>query len=86
MKFGIGKGVPIEEEVIRKYHAVIPDELMEIWVNYGTANLLGGYLRVIDPEEYQKLLEETYFRGVNAVPIMATAFGDIITLEEGQYI
>lgn len=32
------------------------------------------------------MLNETYFRGNISVPILTTAFGDIITLEEDQYI
>lgn len=47
---------------------------------------MGGYLRIINPEEYQELLMETYFRGNISIPILITAFGDIITLEEGEYI
>ncbi len=49
-------------------------------------NMLNGYLKVINPEEYQELLNETYFRGKVSVPIFVTAFGDIVTLEEDQYI
>ncbi|PHU33511.1 hypothetical protein CSX01_14870, partial [Pseudobutyrivibrio ruminis] len=33
-----------------------------------------------------ELLNETYFRGKISIPILATAFGDVITFEEGQYI
>ena len=32
------------------------------------------------------ILKESYFRGDVSIPILATAFGDIITWEEGQYI
>ena len=32
------------------------------------------------------LLKESYFRGDVSIPILATAFGDIITWEEGKYI
>ena len=47
---------------------------------------MGGYLKVVNPEDYQELLKETYFRGNISVPILVTAFGDIVTFEEGQYI
>lgn len=49
-------------------------------------NMLNGYLKVINSEEYQELLNKTYFRGKVSVPIFVTAFGDIVTLEEDQYI
>ena len=47
---------------------------------------MGGYLKVVNPEDYQELLKETYFRGNISIPILVTAFGDIVTFEEDQYI
>jgi len=64
----------------------LPDELIKIWEDYGLGKLSEGYLKVINPEEYQELLNATYFRGNISIPILTTAFGDIITLEENQYI
>ena len=64
----------------------LPDELIKIWEDNGLARLMGGYLKVVNPEDYQELLKETYFRGNISVPILVTAFGDIVTFEEGQYI
>ena len=82
----IEKGNEMEKDLIKEYESILPDELLEIWENYGLANLLDGYLRVINPEDYKVLLDETYFRSKVSVPIMTTAFGDIITLEKGEYI
>ena len=59
---------------------------MELWKKYGFGSFLDGYLKMINPEEYQELICDTYFRGNVSVPILVTAFGDILTLEEGQYI
>lgn len=82
----IEKGQDVSRQLLQRYRTIVPGELTKIWENYGFGRLMGGYLKVIDPEDYQALLNETYFRGDVAVPILATAFGDIITLEEGQYI
>lgn len=82
----IEKGQGIKQELLQKYKTIVPDELTKIWEDYGLGKLLGGYLKVINPEDYQELLNETYFRGNISVPILATAFGDIVTLEENQYI
>ena len=82
----IEKGLEIEQELIKKYEAILPNELMEIWRNYGFANLFDGYLRVINPDEYQDLLAETFFWRKTSIPILTTAFGDIIVVEEDQYI
>ena len=86
LKNEIHKGFKMDQKLIQKYETSLPNDLVEIWQEYGLATLLDGYLRVINPEEYQELLDDTYFRGKISVPILATAFGDIITLEEGQYI
>lgn len=82
----IKKGLDMKQELVKKYKTILPDELLKIWEDYGLDTLLEGYLKVINPEEYKELLNETYFRGDISIPILTTAFGDIITLEEGQYI
>ena len=82
----IEKGQDIKQELLQKYKTIVPDELEKIWEDYGFGRLMGGYLKVINPEDYQELLNETYFRGNISVPILTTAFGDIVTFEEGQYI
>lgn len=86
LQIKIEKGNEMEKDLIKKYEAILPNEVLEIWENYGLANLLDGYLRVINPEDYKVLLDETYFRSEVSVPIITTAFGDIITIEEGEYI
>lgn len=75
------------EALVLKYEKILPVELMKIWENYGLGNsMYNGYIKIINPEQYQELLNETYFRGRISVPIFVTAFGDVIALEEGQYI
>lgn len=73
-------------ETIQKYETVLPSELIEIWKNSKEETLLNGYFRLINPDEYQNLLRETYFRGNISIPVLVSAFGDIITVEEGSYI
>ena len=82
----IEKGQDIKLELLQKYKTIVPDELTKIWEEYGFGRLVRGYLKVINPEDYQELLNETYFRVNISIPILTSAFGDIVTLEEGQYI
>lgn len=86
MQYKIQIGRKVEKDLLLKYEATLPAELLSIWEKYGFATLLDGYLRVINPDDYQELLIETYFRGNVSIPILSTAFSDIITLEESQYI
>ena len=76
----------VEKDTIEKYRGRLPDEYLEIWQEHGYCTFYGGYLKIIDPEDYQQLLEKTFFLGKESVPIMATAFGDIITWEEDHYV
>jgi len=73
-------------EVIERYRGLVPKEMLEIWEKYGLGSFMNGYLRVINPNDYKKLVEETYFRGNKAIPIFITAFADIVTWEENEFI
>lgn len=86
LQYKIQNGCKAEDYVLLKYEAILPAVLLNIWKKYGFATLFDGYLRVINPDDFQELLIETYFRGNLSIPIFSTAFGDIITLEEKQYI
>ena len=79
-------GNEVRRELIEKYSTVLPEELIEMWKQYGFCSLMDGYFRAIDPDDYQELLNETYFRGKISIPILSTAFGDVVTFEEGEYI
>ena len=74
------------KEIIEKYKGQVPDEIIEIWKNYGLGSFLNGYLRVINPDDYKELVEETYFREKESMPLFTTAFADVITWQENEYI
>ena len=76
----------VPQEVIKKYKEQVPVELVQIWEEDGLGTFLDGYLKVINPDDYLELVQETYFRGDISIPIFATAFGDIIVCEEKQYL
>ena len=74
------------KEIIEKYKGQVPDEVIEIWKNYGLGSFLNGYLRVINPDDYKELIEDTYFSGKESIPLFTTAFADVITWENNKYI
>lgn len=76
----------VDKETIEKYRGKLPDEYLNIWQEHGYCTFYGGYLKIIDPEEYQELLEKSYFLGNVSIPIMVTAFGDIITWEKDEFV
>lgn len=76
----------IEQKIVEKYNNAIPRKLFELWKHKGLGMFMDGYLKTINPDEYKNILNESYFNAANSIPIMATAFGDIITWEENKYV
>ena len=76
----------VNNQTIEKYKEIVPAELLSVWREYGFGCMLDGYLKVINPDEYRPIIEMSYFRADVSVPVLITAFGDIITWEENKYI
>lgn len=73
-------------DLVEKYKKIVPDEIIDIWIEKGMGSFFDGYLKVINPDDYKDLIKNTYFRGEKAIPLFITAFGDIITWEKGEYV
>lgn len=76
---------PANNELCEKYRSMLPTELIDVWRTHGFGSLLDGYLKVINPDDYQDLLNDTYPLSDSAIPIFVTAFADILTWEKGRY-
>ncbi|MCM1269973.1 MAG: DUF1851 domain-containing protein [Ruminococcus flavefaciens] len=76
----------VDNMIINRYTKKIPESLMEIWMKCGLGSFWDGYIKIINPDDYIDLLKSSYFRGDVAIPIMVTAFGDIITWEKNKYV
>lgn len=79
--FVFEKEIPIS--IIEKYRSRIPVELIEVWKEYGLGSLSNGYLKIINPDQYLELLQDTYSRAKLAIPLFTTAMGDILIWEDG---
>jgi hypothetical protein len=80
------KNKEVDYELIKKYENKLPKEIIDLWKEYGFGTFYDGYLKIINPDDYQELLEISYFQGDISIPFMATAFGDIITWEKNQFV
>ena len=56
--------------------------LLNAWQKYGFGSLPNGYLKMINPDEYQGPLHDSCVLSSTAVPIFVTAFADIPTWEK----
>lgn len=74
----------VEPEVLEAYRDRVPAEVVELWETYGYGTFGFGFLRVINPAEYESELGDcigkTRGDGI-AIPIMVTGLADLITWE-----
>jgi hypothetical protein len=75
-----------EEATIEKYADTLPQELINVWKEYGFGSFLKGFLKIINPDDFQDLLNESYFFGKTSIPIFTTGLGDIIVWQENEYV
>ncbi len=75
--FKLSERVP--RDIIEKYRDKVGKDVVEIWERYGFGCTLKGYLKVINPNDIQELLETTYIMPFDDIPIFVTGMGDIIT-------
>ncbi|GAB3566744.1 DUF1851 domain-containing protein [Arthrobacter alkaliphilus] len=66
------------QSAIDKYAAVVPAELASLWTDYGLGNFRDGYLRVVNPDDWMQLVQDTHKGFRPLIPIMTTAMGDIV--------
>jgi hypothetical protein len=76
----------VSDLIIEKYTDQIPSEVIDIWRQYGFGSVSQGYLKIINPDKLEKLLEEVYTRFQEAIPLFVTSMGDIIVWEKGRYL
>ena len=74
------------QDIIDKYKGKIPDELLLLWQQRGFGSIKNGFLKIINPDSFQNVIIDSYFRGNIAIPIFATGLGDIIAWEENRYL
>lgn len=69
-----------------KYASALPPELLRVWWDYGFGVLLDGCLKIINSDEYQDLLRDTYALADSAIPVFATTFAGLLTWKKGRYL
>ena len=80
------KKYDVPEEIVIEYEGKIPNVFIDFWKTYGFGTFHNGYLKSINPHDYQDILEKSYFQGNLSIPIFATAFGDLITWEKNRFL
>lgn len=75
-------------DFIASYRERVPPELLAVWEEYGFGIFGNGYLKIINPAEYDELLADTY--QLTSTPsesppvvLFTTAMGDLLIWEMG---
>ncbi len=71
----------VPQGLISKYKDIVPDELINIWENYGFGIYEDGYLQIINPEEWEFVFEYIDILLTPTVVFGITALGDILLWE-----
>ncbi|WP_199485603.1 GAD-like domain-containing protein [Absiella sp. AM29-15] len=62
---GFKKYKDVDEVILEKYKNILPDEFLEIWKKYGFGTILNGYIKIVNPMDYQDILDASYFCGIS---------------------
>ncbi|MFU8690853.1 T6SS immunity protein Tdi1 domain-containing protein [Rossellomorea sp. FS2] len=80
----------VSTELYQKYSNRLPKQVLAVWEKYGFGSALNGYLKIVNPDDYQSLINETYLRSSNTTVVFMTSLGDAIlwehSREENQYL
>lgn len=76
----------VDQSLIQEFREKLPEEVINIWEKCGFGSFMNGYLKVVNPDDYTMLLEDSYFQANVSIPIFVTAFGDVITWEKNQNV
>src|SRR5690554_2160618 len=83
--FKLVKEVP--REIIDKYRDKLGEDVIEIWEKYGFGSTFKGYLKIVNPDDLQELLEETYPIPLEEIPVFVTGMGDIVVCDNrGNFV
>jgi hypothetical protein len=73
--------------LIEKYRPLLPEKLISLWQDHGFGTMAGGYLKVVNPEDFEQQLKEVYNSVYkNPVVMFATAMGDLVLWENNYTI
>ncbi len=65
------------------YRNLLPIEIIDFWEQYGFGNFMNGYLKMVNPIEYQEFMKASYSVFLEpAIVFGVTAFGDLLIWEK----
>lgn len=68
-----------DENVLNAYKGKLPPQLTDFWRTYGFGIFMNGYLKIINPAEFQSDFDEAYNNKDKEIVFAVTALGDFLT-------
>ena len=67
-----------DEETLSFYREILPNEIIELWEEYGFGEYGNGLIKIVNPKDYMNSLYMWLGQiDYTKIPIIVTAFGDI---------
>lgn len=76
----------ISPEVIERYRDLVPARVEDAWTDDGVIVGADGFARLIDPSTLLPLMDTLLPSHPGALPVLATAWGDLIVLHDGAFV
>src|SRR5689334_18415096 len=75
-----------DESTVDSYRGAVPDQLLEFWERYGFGGFGKGLVWVVNPSQLKTVFSEwESSRSARAVPVVRTAFGNILYWENPSF-
>ncbi len=67
------------EDVLHNFKDKLPAQLIDFWSAYGFGIFMNGYLKLINPSEFQPVFDEAYDNRDSEIVFAITGLGDFLT-------
>ncbi len=69
--------------IIEKYKGKLDSKVLDIWQEYGFGEILNGYIKIVNPDNYKDLLQKSWSDyNENYFVLFATGMGDLIVKKD----
>lgn len=76
-----------ENDLLTKYEPLLPPKLIQLWKENGFGSIVNGYLKIVNPGDFDDLLKEAYSPVFKKPVVMfATGMADLIIWENNYTV
>ncbi len=72
------KNCDVSDELISKYEDIFPEQMLDVWKEYGFCSFKNGFFKIINPDDYKEQVKALFPESEHMIPIMITGLGDVV--------